>query len=217
MPAKLAEVHGGSAWHSPQYHHPLSLWTASLRGADTTTPPCRDPNVATPRSRLFSQLRVCGRSVAATTPPKGPVAPHPGPTCGVSQVVWTSETLSRSRGWSSYACECRATLWHEAASWIEESSQIESCLSILDFTFACSPASLLSFSFCVLWPKISYAKRLKVSARIYTVCLQFAGPRVSYLFLNPKLFLFKPDSCRELKCFWNEGSYQTLSHHTTAA
>ena len=27
---------------------------------------------------------------------------------GVSRVVWTSNTLSHSRGWSSYSCECRA-------------------------------------------------------------------------------------------------------------
>ena len=32
-------------------------------------------------------------------------------TCeGGSRVVWTSETLSRSKGWSSYTCECRTTL-----------------------------------------------------------------------------------------------------------
>ena len=42
---------------------------------------------------------------------KGPVAPHPGPPYR-PWVVWTSETLSSFRGWSSYTCECRAALWH---------------------------------------------------------------------------------------------------------
>ena len=80
--------------------------------------------IATTPLRLFPQFA----GVSQRHPPKGPMAPHPGPPCstylgsweggggvalppvGVSRVVWTSEALSRSRGWSSYTCERRATL-----------------------------------------------------------------------------------------------------------
>ena len=70
-----------------------------LTGADATPPPpVALQGVATPPSRILPQFRVCRRGVAATPPPKGPVAPHPGPPCRVPRVVWTSEALSRSRG-----------------------------------------------------------------------------------------------------------------------
>ena len=91
------------------------MWRKFLRnwglsGADAATPPCRPPRSSyTPVTALSTVSSVAG-AVAATPSLKGPVAPHPGPPWRVSRVVWTSETLSRSRGWSSYTCECRAAL-----------------------------------------------------------------------------------------------------------
>ena len=67
--------------------------------------------VATPLSRLFLQFPVCSRGVATTPPPTRPIARTPCRTpVAMSQVFWTSKTLLRSRGWSSYTCECHATL-----------------------------------------------------------------------------------------------------------
>ena len=103
--------------------HRNSVENLQLSGAGATPP----------LSRLFPQFRVCRRGVAATPPLKGPVPTQPrSPValnwllgkkdCGTAtcegnivrsvaapRVVCTSETLSRSRGWSSYTCECGAT------------------------------------------------------------------------------------------------------------
>ena len=103
-PDRLVLASSNSSLSGPMIWH--------LSGADATSPSVALQGVATPPSCLFPQFRVWGRGVAATPPSKGPVAPHPRPPCRVSRVVWTFETLSRSRGWSSYTCECRATLWH---------------------------------------------------------------------------------------------------------
>ena len=64
----------------------------------------------TPLSRSKVYLHPCRSSfrsragVAATPLPKGPGAPHPKPPCRVSQELWTSQTLSRSKGCSCYPC-----------------------------------------------------------------------------------------------------------------
>ena len=78
-----------------------------LSGADAT--PSFLSRSYTPVAALSTISRV-SQGCRSYTPPKGPVAPHPGPPCRVSQVVWTSETPSRSRGCSCYPCGCRATL-----------------------------------------------------------------------------------------------------------
>ena len=104
-------IHKAQFWHPPlKFESRRQIPTKWRRRC--TPPPVALQGVATPPSRFFPQFRVCRRGVAATPPPKGHVAPHLGPPCGVLRVVWTSETLSRSRVWSSYTCECRATLRH---------------------------------------------------------------------------------------------------------
>ena len=56
----------------------------------------------TPVAALSAVSRVSQGCRSYPHPPKGPVAPHPGPPCRVSRVLWTSETLSRSKGCSCY-------------------------------------------------------------------------------------------------------------------
>ena len=62
-----------------------------------------------PRRGSFLSFE-CVAGVSQLHPPKGPCRTPSRTPCTVSQVVWTSETLSRSRRWSSYTCECRATI-----------------------------------------------------------------------------------------------------------
>ena len=93
----------------------LSAVSRVSQGCRSYPPPPQGPRRApgcsyTRRGSFRSFEGVAGVSQLPPPPPKGPVAPHPGPLCRVSRVVWTSKALSRSRGCSCYSCGCRATL-----------------------------------------------------------------------------------------------------------
>ena len=87
------------------WKEPLQLWVAllldKLSDSDATPPPVALQGVATPLSGLFLQFPVCGRGVATTPHQRALSHPITDPIAiisALSQVIWTSEALSRSRG-----------------------------------------------------------------------------------------------------------------------
>ena len=100
------------SWKHSSWGGALSL----LSSADTT-PPCHAPMCSyTPVAPLspVSSVSQGWRSYTPQTPCSTCLGSwERGEHChlrGVLRVVWTSETLSRSKGWSSYTCERRTTL-----------------------------------------------------------------------------------------------------------
>ena len=93
---------------NPFSQKPTLTWSApkeiftppphGLSGADATPPPVALQSVATPPVAALSAVSRVSQGCRSYTPPKTPAAPHPGPPCRVSQVVWTSETCRAPGG-----------------------------------------------------------------------------------------------------------------------